>query len=99
MDLPPHHILRSKSRSYPGVDLHATRLYGEGANGTTWPRRHLHNRLSLTKRSNPAAEKTPQNFYARQSPLQQSSDDLQQGLQHVEVSPSPVAAGLKKVPP
>jgi hypothetical protein len=37
---------------------------------------------------NPAARKSPQNFLTRQSPLQQSLEDLQQGLHPVEVSPS-----------
>jgi hypothetical protein len=35
-----------------------------------------------------AAKKSPQNFLACQSPLQQSLDDLQQGLQPMVVSPS-----------
>jgi hypothetical protein len=83
MGLPPCHILRRKSPSYPGVDLCATQLHGEGTNGTTWPQRHLHIRLSLTNQWNSAAEKSPQNFRTHQS-----LDDLQQGLQHVEVSPS-----------
>jgi hypothetical protein len=86
MGLPPRHILRSKSPSYPGVDLCAARLRGEGADGTTWPRRYLHGRLSLMKWSNPAIEKNPQNLCVHQSSLQQSSDDLQQGLHLVEVS-------------
>jgi hypothetical protein len=86
MGLPSCHILRSKSPSYSGVDLHAVRLHGEGADRTTWPRRHLHGCLSLTKRSKPVAEKSPHNFHTRQSPLQQSLEDLQQGLQPVEVS-------------
>jgi hypothetical protein len=34
------------------------------------------------------AERSPQNFRANKSPLQQSPDDLQQGLQHVDVSSS-----------
>jgi hypothetical protein len=38
------------------------------------------------KWSNPMAEKSPQNFRARQSPLQQSTNDLQQGLEPVEIS-------------
>jgi hypothetical protein len=88
MDLLPCHILRSKSPSYPGVDLRAARLRGEGGDGTTWHRRYLHGRLSLTKRLNHAAKKSPLNFRARQSPLQQSLIDLRQGLQLVELSPS-----------
>jgi hypothetical protein len=37
------------------------------------------------KRLDPTAEKGPQNLHARQSPLQQSPNGLQQGLQPVEV--------------
>jgi hypothetical protein len=40
------------------------------------------------KQSNPAAKKSPQNFRAHQSPLQQSPHNLQQGLQPMMVSPS-----------
>jgi hypothetical protein len=58
MDLLPCHILRSKSPSYPGVDLRAARLRGEGGDGTTWHWRYLHGRLSLTKRLNHAAKKS-----------------------------------------
>jgi hypothetical protein len=40
----------------------------------------------VAKRSNHAAEKSPQNFRARQSPLQQSPDNIQQVLQPMQVS-------------
>jgi hypothetical protein len=40
------------------------------------------------KRLNPAIEKSLQKVLARQSPLQQWPNDLQQGFQPVEVSPS-----------
>jgi hypothetical protein len=40
------------------------------------------------KRLNPVVEKHPQNFHVSESPLEQSPDDLQQGLQPMQVSSS-----------
>jgi hypothetical protein len=56
--------------------------------GTTWPWRHPCGRFLLMKQLISGAEKSPQNFRVGQSPLQQSTDNLQQGLQPVEASPS-----------
>jgi hypothetical protein len=76
---------RSKNPSYLGVDLRIAQLRGEGAVGTTWPRMHLHGHFSLTKRLDPTAEKGPQNLHTHQSSLQQSQNDLPQGLQPTKV--------------
>jgi hypothetical protein len=52
-----------------------------------WPRGHPHSRFSLAKRLDPTSEKNPQNFLTRQALVQQPPNDLQQGLQLVEVGP------------
>jgi hypothetical protein len=83
---PSTHFFSLYDPSYLGVVLCTTQLRRKGVDRTTWPQRHLHSCFSLMMWLNLAAGKSPQNFLTRQSPLQQSSDDLQQGLPPVEVS-------------
>jgi hypothetical protein len=78
--LPPRQVLRNMSPSYLGVVLCIAQLHKEGTDGIAWPQRHSRGYLSLMKRLNPAARKSPQNLLTHQPPLQQSPDDLQQGL-------------------
>jgi hypothetical protein len=70
---------------YLGVDLHITQVHGEGAVETTWPRLHPYGHFSPTLQLDPTAGKGPQDLRTRQSPSQQSTNDLLQGLQPVEV--------------
>jgi hypothetical protein len=70
---------------YPGVDPHIAQLHGEGAVGTTCSRTHPRVHFPSMKRLDPTAKKGPQNLHAREPPLQQSSNSLQQGLKPTEV--------------
>jgi hypothetical protein len=75
----------SKDPSDLGVDLRIAQLCREGEVETTWPRLHPQGHLSPMKRLDPAAEKGPWDLHAHQSSLQQSPNDLLQGLQPAKV--------------
>jgi hypothetical protein len=70
---------------YPGVDPRIAQLHGEGSVGTTCSWTHPRVHSPSMKRLDPTAKKGPQNLHAREPPLQQSSNGLQQGLKPTEV--------------
>jgi hypothetical protein len=53
-----------------GVDLHISKLLGEGVVRTTWTRIHARGHLPLAERLNTVTKKGPYEVYASQPSLQ-----------------------------